>query len=59
MRVRRPGIGFKAVRAVFMAVRVNMRALAIMTMGMHRAVSVPVLVMVLVMVRSAFDPDFA
>jgi hypothetical protein len=55
MRVRRPGIGFKAVCAVFMSVRVNMRALAIMAMGMHRAVGVTVLVSV----RSAFDPDFA
>jgi hypothetical protein len=55
MRVRRPGTRFKAVRAVFMAVRMNLRQLAVMAMGMHRAVGVTVLVSV----RLAFDPDFA
>lgn len=53
--MHRPGTGFKAVRAVFMAVRVKMRRLAVMTMGMHGTVGVTVLVIV----RLAFDPDFA
>lgn len=56
MRVRRPGAGFGAVRAVFMAVRVSMPRprLAGMLMGMHRAVGVTVRVSV----RLAFEPDF-
>jgi len=55
--VHRSGTGFKTRRdvfvAVFMAQRVHRRRLAIMTVNMHRTVSVTVLVSV----RSAFDPD--
>jgi hypothetical protein len=55
MRVRRPGTGFKAVRTVFMAMRVNMRRRACMSMGMHRAI----VVSMLMGARLAFEPDFA
>jgi hypothetical protein len=55
MRMHRPGGGCEAVRAGFMAVRVNLRGLATMFVGVHRAVGVTVLVRV----RLAFEPDFA
>jgi len=55
MRVRWPGRGFKTARAVFIASRVNMRKLAVMTMGMHRAVGVTVLGSL----DFAFHPCFA
>jgi len=55
MRVHRRGTGIKAVRAVFMAVRVNMRRLACVSVGMHPAIGMTVLVSL----RLVFDPDFA